>query len=63
MQIIVQEARTVKGDPNSIILSFDINGIRRPARVKELFNALRLLKGHVVSPFRLFSLIFALLDG
>lgn len=63
MQIIVQEAKTIKGDPNSIILSFDINGIRRPARIKDLFNALRLLKGHQVSPFRLFSLIFALLDG
>lgn len=63
MQIIVQEAKTVRGDPNSLILSFDINGIKRPARLKELFNALRLMKGHQVSPFRLFSLIFALLDG
>ncbi|MGH2453535.1 MAG: hypothetical protein ACRDF5_07205 [bacterium] len=63
MQIIVQEAKTVKGDPNSIILSFDINGIRRPARIKDLFNTLRALKGHQVSPFRLFSLIFAVLDG
>ncbi len=62
MQIIVQEARTVRGDPNSLILSLDINGIKSPGRLKELFNALKVMKGRQVTPHVLLSLLFAL-DG
>lgn len=62
MQIIVLEAKTVKGDPNSLILSFDLNGIRRPAKVKEAFNALRAMKGRTIELQRLLHLLASLAD-
>jgi hypothetical protein len=62
MQIIVLEARTVKGDPNSLILSFDINGVKRPARLKQVFNTVRALKGRQVTPERLLALFSLLVD-
>lgn len=62
MQIIVLEAKTVKGDPNSLILSFDINGVRRPARLKEVFNTIRALKGKPISPQQVLALLAALAD-
>ena len=62
VQIIVLEARTVQGDPNSLILSFDINGVRRPSRLKEAFNAIRDLKGKPISPQQVLALFAALAE-
>ena len=62
MQIIILEAKTVKGDPNSLILSFDLNGIRQPAKVKETFNALRGMKGRTIDPQRLLRLLASLAE-
>ena len=62
MQIIVLEAKTVKGDPNSLILSFDINGVRRTSRLKEVFNSIRALQGKPITPQQLLALLAALAE-
>ncbi len=62
MQIIVLDAKTVKGDPNSLILSFDINGVRRPSRLKEVFNSIRALQGKPITPQQLLALLAALAE-
>src|SRR3989337_495222 len=56
------EAKTVKGDPNALILSFDINGVRRPSRLKEVFNSIRALQGKPITPQQLLALLAALAE-